>query len=329
MRNDEYRNIYDIGINDIQPNSIDTDFKAETVAAHLVENGYDPKKITIVRLGTARRGFGKDIEELTTYFSEYDHTDFLQILANREGIYDILPEGIFHQTVNRKLNKDKEEMVDEIKIHREEEFFARKFFRLFEIELDHVLTDIALLELVFDKRISHPDYISIFRSFWPVMDLLDREQAVLFLHAIPLLQRIRNSNSNIEESLSLILGVPIRLTSVILEKKDTDNSFESRLGTSRLGLDLILGNTFNDGQYDLNIRVGPMSALKMKDFLKGARYDRILDGLCRLFLPANVFLEIEYVLDPEDSLFILSTGQTSTWLGINSFLTKGAKEMTE
>jgi len=314
------KTILDFEVPNVRPNTADSDFKAETVAAHLVENGYDPEKITISRLGADRRGFGKDIEGLSTYYSEYDHTDFLQILVNREGIYDILPEGVFHQTVNRKLNKDKEEMIDEIKIHREEEFFARKFFRLFEIELDHVLTDIALLEIAFDKRITHPDYVSIFRFFWPVMDLLDREQAVLFLHTIPLLQRIRNSNSNIEESLSLILGVPICLEPVILEKKEANDAFESRLGNSRLGLDLILGNTFNDGEYDLKVRIGPMSALKMKNFLKGEKNDRILNSLCQLFLPAHVFFVMDYVLDPEDSIFILSTPQTVTWLGINSYI---------
>lgn len=317
---DDFIKIIDYEMPDRQPNTDDSDFRAEIVAAHLVEKGYDPDKIIISRLGAERRGFGKDTEELAVYYSEHDQSDYVQIFVNREGIYDILPEGIFHQPVIRKFNKDKEEMVDEVKIHREEEFFARKFFRLFEIELDHVLTDIARLEIAFDKRISHPDYTGIFRPFWPVMELLNREQAVLFLHTIPIIQKIRNNHSSIDESLTLILGVPIHLEPVILKKKETISDFESSLGKSRLGLDLILGNTFNDGLYDLKICVGPMSALKMKNFLKGAKDDNILNGLCKLFLPADVFTVMEYILDPEDSHFILSTNQTDTYLGINSYI---------
>ena len=317
---DDFRKILDYEMPERQPNTQDSDYTADAVAAYMVEKGYDPDKIIISRLGADKRGYGKEIEELSLYYSEYDQSDYVQILANRDGIYDILPEGIFHQTVNRKFNKDKEEVIDEIKIHREEEFFARKFFRLFEIELDHVLTDIALLEIAFDKRTSHPDYTGIFRSFWPVMNLLDRRQAVLFLHTIPILEKIRNSNSGIEESLSLILGVPISLEPVILEKKESYSDFESKLGTSRLGLDLVLGNTFNDGQYDLKVCVGPMSALKMKDFLQGEKNDRILNELCQLFFPANVFKVMEYILDPEDSRFILSTNQIATYLGINSYV---------
>ncbi|MDR0794863.1 MAG: type VI secretion system baseplate subunit TssG [Tannerella sp.] len=303
-----------------QPNVEDSDYRAEIVAASLIEKGYDPNKIIITRQGAEKRGFGKDIETISLFYSEYDQTDFLQIKSNREGIYDILPEGIFHQTVNRKFNQDKEEMIDEIKIHREEEFYARKFFRLFEIELDNLLTDIALIEVEFDKRISHPNYVKIFSSFWPVMEWFEREQAVLFLHTIPILHRIRNRFSAINESLTLILGVPVHIRPVIMKKKESKSVFESELGVSRLGINVILGNTFDDGQYDMIVRIGPMSALKMKDFLKGAKNDRILDSLCQLFLPANVFIAKEYELEPEDSVFVFSTDQTATWLGINSYL---------
>jgi len=320
MEKDEFKKLLDFDVPEKHPNSYDSDFKAETVAAHLVESGYDPDKIIISRQGAEKRGFGKDIEEISLLFSEYEQSDFLQIIANREGIYDILPEGIFHQPVHRKLNKDKEEMLDEIRIHREEEFFARKFFRLFEIELDHLLTDISLLEMAFDKRITHPNYVGIFKKFWPVMDLLNREQAVLFLQTIPILHKIRNNFAAIDESLSLILGVPVHISPVILEKKEAKSMFESELGTSRLGIDLIMGNTFNDGQYDMKVRIGPMSALKMKDFLQGAKNDRILDCLYPLFTPANIFITTEYILEPEDSVFVLSSDQTATWLGINSYV---------
>jgi hypothetical protein len=310
----------DIETSDRQPNTYFSDFKAEIVAAHLIEKGYESESILIARQGADKRGYGKDIEEVSFVYSGFDQSDYLQIIANREGIYDILPEGIFHQTISRKFSKDKEEMIDEIRIHREEEFFARKFFRLFEIEIDNLLTDIALLEMKFDKRISHPNYVQIFRSFWPVMDLLNREQAVLFLYTIPILPKIRNNFSAIEESLSLILNIPVHIRPFIMEKKESKSDYESVLGESRLGMDLILGNTFNDGYYDIKVQIGPMSALKMKDFLKGEKNDRILDHLCQLYLPANTFIAKEYVLDPEDSVFVLSTQNTATWLGINSYI---------
>jgi hypothetical protein len=320
MDTEKYGQLLDFEGLDKQPNTSTTDFKAETVAANLIEQGYDPSRILLIREGSFKRGFSKDINEVSLQFSANDLSDYLHIKTNRESIYDILPEGIFHRAVNRKLNPDKEDIVDEIKIHREEEFFARKFFQPFEVELDNLLIDMALFEAKFDKRISNPGYVEIFLFYWPVIKLLKREQAVLFLHTIPIIHKIRNSYADTAEALSLILDVPVHIENVILAVKEASNSFESELGKSKLGIDLILGDTFNDGVYDIKIRIGPMSALRMKDFLKGELADRILCELCRLFLPGNVFITKEYVLDKEDSVFVLSTGQTSTYLGINAFI---------
>jgi hypothetical protein len=320
MESERFRNLLDLEGAVGYPNTRDSDFRAEVVAAGLVERGYDPSKIVLTREGAGKRGYAKDIEGIELRYSEHDLSDYLYIRTNRDGIYDILPEGLFHQTVNRKINKDKEDIIDEFRIHREEEFFARKFFQLFEIELDGVLTDIALLETKFDRRTSHPDYTRIFLACWPVISLLERRQAILFLHTLPNLHRIRNNYTGTEESLSLILDVPVHLENIILAQKETGNSFESELGKSRLGIDLIPGKTFNDGLYDISLRIGPMSALKMKTFLPGEIADRILDCLRLLFLPANVFIVKEYILVPEDSVFVLSEGETVTWLGINSYI---------
>ncbi|MDR0714668.1 MAG: type VI secretion system baseplate subunit TssG [Bacteroidales bacterium] len=320
MGNTNFRNLLDFEGLDRHPNMQDSDFKAEVIAANLIEKGYDSSKILLIREGAGRRGFAKDIEDISLQFSEHDLSDYLHIKTNREGIYDILPEGIFHRNVNRRLNKDKEDMLDEIRIHREEEFLARKFFRLFEIELDNLLVEMTLFETEFDKRITHPNYVNVFLPCWQVLQLLEREQAVIFLYIIPIIHRIRNSYREIEESLSLILEVPVHLENIILEKKDAGGFFESELGKSRLGVDFIPGNTFNDGQYDIKMRIGPMSALRMKAFLKDGTADRILSHLCRLFLPGNVFIVREYIIDPLDSAFILSTDRIDTYLGINSFI---------
>jgi hypothetical protein len=321
MNTENFGNILDFEGSDKRPNTSTSDFRAEIVAANLIEQGYDPSRILLVREGGSRRGFSKDIEGISLHFSAHDLSDYLHIRTNREGIYDILPEGIFHRTINHKFNPDREDMLDEIKIHREEEFFARKFFRLFEMELDNMLTEITLFETKFDRRISHSGFVEIFLFYWPVIKLLERDRAILFLqHVIPVIHKIRSSHIEIEEALSLILDVPVHLENIILAAKEAADFFESELGKSKLGIDFILGNTFNDGIYDMKVRIGPMSALKMKAFLKDEPADRILDALCRLFLPGNVFVVKDYILVPEDSVFILSTGQTSTWLGINSYI---------
>lgn len=314
------RNILELEGMDKNANTLETDFKAEVVAANLVEKGYDWAKIMLNRVGAAKRLYAKDIEDVQLQFSEHDMADYLLIKTNREGIYDILPEGLFHQNIRKRNVKDKEDILDEIKIHREEEFFARKFFQLFEIELDRVLVDIILFETKYDRRISHPNYIKIFFRYWPILKLLEREQAILFLHTIPIIHKIRNNFSDIEESLSLILDIPVRIEQVKLSQREADSRFESQLNVHRLGVDFVLGNTFDDGLFDLKIIIGAISAQKMKFFLKTSLGDKLLDMLCALFFPGNCFVIKEYKLLPEDSMFILSDEERTTYLGINTFI---------
>lgn len=314
------RNILELEGADKQANTLLTDFKTEVIAANLIEQGYDWSKIQINRVGAAKRLYAKDIEDIRLQFSSHDHSDYLLLQTNREGIYDILPEGLFHQNIKTRHTKDKEDILDEIKIHREEEFFARKFFQLFEVELDRVLVDIALFEAKYDRRISHPNYIKIFFQYWPILKLLEREQAILFLHTIPIIHKIRNNFADIEEALSLILDIPVKIQPVKLLQKETENQFESHLDVHRLGIDFVLGNTFDDGLFDLKVIIGPISAQQMKFFLKTSLGDKLLDQLCALFFPGNYFVVKEYKLLPEDSKFVLSDTEKMTYLGINTFI---------
>ena len=70
-------------------------------------------------------------KEIRSEYSHYDLTDYLYLHVNRRSIYDALPEGIFHKNLHQSGKVSKEQVLDEIRIHREEEFFARAFFQAF------------------------------------------------------------------------------------------------------------------------------------------------------------------------------------------------------
>jgi len=317
---EEYKNILQLEGIDRSGNTLYTDFRAEALAAGWIEEGFDDEKIQIIRNGGARRGVAKDIEEISLYFSEYDLRDYLQIKTNRDSIYDTLPEGIFHQSTSKKFNKDKEELVDEIKKHRLEEFYARKFFQIFEIESDHTLVSAYLFETQYDKKISNNNYTNVFIPYWSILKLLKSEQRVLFMHTIPFLSKIRCNNDQIEKTMSVLLEVPVKIENIKLPSKKADSFFESAMGQSRLGDNLVLGKAFDDGQYDIKVTVGPISSKKMEYFLATSVGNTILDYLCGLFLPADVFVVKDFKIYPEDAAFVLSFGEVNTFLGINTFI---------
>ena len=192
-------------------NQPDTDFKAEVVASGLKEGGYDAERTLISRRGDMRRGFSKDIQEIRSEYSHYDLTDYLYLHVNRRSIYDALPEGIFHKNLHQSGKVSKEQVLDEIRIHREEEFFARRFFKPFEISLDHLLVAFQNKERRIDEMNVHADFVSIFSGQWPVLKLLPLHLAVMLVHLLPYLEQITASLAKTGECMSILTGVPVRL----------------------------------------------------------------------------------------------------------------------
>lgn len=301
-------------------NSLETDYKAEVVAASLIEQGVDPDLISIIRKGIARRGISTEVEKIFLEYSEENLADFLCIEANKEGMYDMLPQGIFHQPINKTTTKDKEDILEEIRIHRSEEFFARRFFHLYELITDRTLTNAYLFELKYNRKTSNPEFINLFTRYWPILKELTLKQGVFFMHIIPILHRIRTHYKNMQQALSYILDIPVKISEIRLPAKKSKTYFESRLGECRLGVNFVLGKQFDDAIFDLKLTIGPISALKMKDYLETSKGYKILESLCELFLPAHAFVVKDFIIDPEDSKFILSDDTHTTYLGINSFI---------
>lgn len=305
-------------------NNPDTDFKPEVIAASLIEQGCNPELIQILRDGIARRAVSKDIEKIEEKYNDEDFKKYTHIHINREGIYDILPEGIFHKQIHKQRLRDAdldiENAVEQIKIHREQEFFARRFFRLFEQSIDRTLIEVYQTEMRYDWNTTNKEFVELFFQYWPVLKLLKHQQAVAFMYVIPLLAKIRQSPDEVSESLSFILDVPVKIEKIKLPAKKADSQFESHLGESRLRVDWVLGNTFDDGIHDLKITIGYLSAHRMRGFLETAHEHTILLMLLHIFLPGETFSVIEFKIDPGDSKLILSDENNSTYLGINSFI---------
>ena len=302
------------------PNTLSTDYTFEVIVASLIEQGCPPEQIEIVREGIARRGISKDVEAITRKYSPEELVDYLCISVNRESLYDMLPEGLFHQPIYKRAYSDVEKAVDEIKIHREQEFFARKFFHLFELMADQTLIDAYLYETKYDRKISNKEFINLFVQYWPILNLLEHKQAIFFMHIIPIIHTIRTDHEDLAEAISFILDVPVSLSYIKLPEKQAENFFEASLSNNNMGVDFVLGNTFDDGEFDLKITIGAISADRMRDFLETAKGTIILDELCKLFFPINLFITKDYIIDPEDSAFILSDETHTTYLGINSFI---------
>lgn len=303
-------------------NTLETDFKAEVVASGLKERGYDPERTLIIRQGDSRRGFSKDIDCIHTEYSQYDLTDYLHLYVNRKSIYDELPEGIFHRNIYYKDKHSKSEVLDEIRIHREEEYFVRRFFKPFEIVIDQMLVNFQHKERRFDKMNVHEDYIGIFSETWPVLNLLPLKQAVMFIKMLPFLETITNSLDKISQIMSILLDVPVNVKRGNKSHTVVDEELIPGLGECMLGETMILGNSFDDGYFRILVEIGPISAKRVEFFIEGSRGQNILKILNGMLLPADKEIEIRYIIEQDDAIFRLSDEENVSYLGINTYLSE-------
>ena len=113
-------------LSNILADTFDFDFRAEVVAAELVDNGVTAEQLMILMLGSRKRAFRKDVDAVTDEISDYNNKEYTLITTHKEGIYDMLPQGLFHSPTLPKSAKSQKEIIDNIKKHRVEESNARR-----------------------------------------------------------------------------------------------------------------------------------------------------------------------------------------------------------
>lgn len=137
----------------LPPNTMDTDFKAELYGALLAEAGFDTAQIMMVRDGNNLSNVSKDIRSVKyRHHPSMAEGTYIELKTNRRGIYDSLPEGLFHEALFPGKVKDLGLILEEMQQHSNEEFFIRRFFSLLESEVDREGIQAQLLELRYDKK---------------------------------------------------------------------------------------------------------------------------------------------------------------------------------
>lgn len=301
-------------------NKLDTDFKAETVAAGLIESGLDANKILIIRKSGNKRHVSKDIFALENVFSQQDLMEYLYIYTSRSSIYDAIPENVFHQPLNTAKKKTQEDVVKEIRRHRQEEFYARRFFQPFEMVVDKLLIDVHLYECKFDKKNFYSSLKDILSRHSPVLKLMNLGQAVYFIKIIPVLRQTTKDFKLLGQILSIIIDAPVKVE--VREPSIIKVSNPSTIVDDnwKLGVNSVLGDTLKDGYMDIDIMIGPMEPERIINYYPGRKDEMLLKKLLSMTLPANIKRNITFETIQELADFRLSDDIHISYLGINTNL---------
>ncbi|NTS43885.1 type VI secretion system baseplate subunit TssG [Flavisolibacter sp. BT320] len=303
--------------------NLEKDFKAEVIAAEMLELGIPPDRILILMLGAMKRSFRKDVQSIEEESSSYDHAELIVINTPKEGFYDMLPEGLFHHPSGHKNAHTAKEIIKIIEKRKEEEQQARRFFVPFEAAINHLRMQLAFYENRLDKRTQYDELVTIFSPYWDIFQYLDARQANLFLHLIPILYDIRDNHPVVEAVLEMMLQVPVMVQLRSQMPMHTLQPALSKMGDSMLGVDLTTGNeVYNEGVDEILVKIGPVSSEVYQELMPGGPKQRLLEMLIDHFLPVHLDIVTEIdLLDVNRTVkFADGVNASNSVLGSDTYL---------
>lgn len=297
-------------------NQLPYDVRAEIIAADLIEQGIDPERLIFKPTSLFKRRFSNDVSGAS--LSENENGDQnLHIDVTRDGIYDTIPQGLFHQP-KKAATKRKSEMVANVKTVRAEEDSARRFFQPMENELLHMRTAIERAERKIFFDLEHSENNDLLINFWNLGKYRHYPTLPLLVKLMPIMYRLSGHLDYIKICYELLLRIPVHI-----HVRHHYENMETALSGWQLGRDVLSFETIcsDDITSELptyEITLGPLGSLSISDYLPGGKMLPYLDLLNSYFLAAGYRIKVSVISYAKDNGFSLA--DQPMHLGINTAL---------
>ena len=307
-------------------NSLLLDLRAEYLVSSLLEKGMKPNEILVAYDGVLKRKWSNDISHAVV--EEFQNgKDALSIHLNRAGVYDALPEALFHR-FSGSSNISGDEMAKQSMKLKAEEKQVRAFFRPFENEVFLQSAKIANIE---NQELSslHSDFLdALSPGFWKIEEEIHRKYLSALIRFLPFVHRISGNYELTAQCLGKILDekveIHLKYDEGQKEKKEKANSEFSagKLGSSKLGADLIVGEKASGFLGELVMEIGPLQNSNPEDYFPNGPADKFLNCFEGYFIPVELDVGRKIVMQKEQKSFTLGDEkeETISYLGYNAVL---------
>lgn len=294
------------------------DYRGEVFAAEFIWDGEMFDNLYFKTISSFKRSSSKDIASIKLDVKE-NGSEQLLIELNREGLYDMLPEGIFHFKTG-KSKKDKETILEDIKKAIDEESQARKFFgpfenEFFQLRLQSELKKRELLQL--SSTESNKDF---FETLYGKSAHLNNYQILALLYLLPMAHKIRGDVEKISYCFTILIQHETKVTLVnkyVLRKIEVEMN---ALGKIQLGINSIAGSSFSQQEIFYNILIKDVKKEGLISFFpEGVNYSMI-NYIAGFLFPAESDYCIELQLNKDDRQAFLSDNKNEVYLGFNTFI---------
>lgn len=296
-------------------NDSNIDYLAEVIISHMIRNENITEKDVIVHLkGVFERYFSKEVANIRKRHDK-EGKPLWDIFINREGMYDILPEGFFHSG-SGTFFKDKNETLKDLKRHKLEEKKARIFFLPFEQEFFKMRINKEQFEQDFFYS---PEAVEEFVVFFNLDNLnLNSYQKSSLFFIFPYIPHIIGNLKLTQTCFEIILQEKVKIAFSGNSKELPSDLLPCGLNQTILAKDSILGDLYTSTDPVIKITIGPLQDCKnLNEFLAGNKRN-MLNRLTELFIQADIEIETDLLLDEKDQTFILGSEEKECRLNLST-----------
>ncbi|MRI00658.1 hypothetical protein GH721_08985 [Kriegella sp. EG-1] len=283
--------------------------KAEVLISE-IENNSDlhNEDFLIVNRSAFSRPYGGDVIGANLN----DNQNRVKLKLSRNGLYDNLPEGLFHE---QAISKDTKSYIERRKTIKEEEEESRLLFSPIENELFYQKLEIERNErnLLNDFNNSKNEFLF---DFWKINRNIPKDYAVRLITLLPYKYKIVGNLELTKLSLEKILNEKVTIKRVNKRFSNEENNNETGF---TLGHDTVL----NSNEYGINIasfefEIGPIIANKLDWYLNEFKIYEFLEVFYDYFIPMEMEVTTK-LLVIKDCEFLLGDSNSSI-LGLSSNL---------
>ncbi len=290
--------------------SVYQNIKAEVLIAEIQEKSdYTIDDFVINNQSTFTRSYRRDI--ISANDTSID--SHISINVSRSGMYDYLPEGLFHV---EKEKQRKSSYAQRRKNFKEQEKNARSFFKPFENEFFNQRLEIEVNERsLLDNFYNLKDDFLI--DFWKIDKKLPRDYILKLVKLLPYRHKIVGDFELTRLCLEKILN------ETVVFKRKFGNLQQEKKRTSRteykLGVDMVLSNdNAKVLQPLLDVKIGSIAEYKIDGYLKKDGVSKFIEIFYDYFIPIEIEVTTQFIVDRESG-FLLNK-ESNPIMGISTKL---------
>ncbi|WP_346882970.1 hypothetical protein [uncultured Algibacter sp.] len=281
--------------------------KAEVIVSEVQINSEIDIDFLIKNSSTFSRSYRRDVLDV----ERLEHDDNALLLKlSRNGIYDSLPERLFHS------DKDKNKQTSytaKRKRYKEEEKDARSFFSPIENEFFFQRVKIEKSERdLLDNYYNVKDDFLI--DFWKINKEIPRDYIIKLIKLLPYGYKIAGDLELTRLSLEKILNIDIKFSKKFESKVSLKKNEQNQLGVN------FVSDSKNSPVYQpyLEVAIGPIKQDNTEEYIRKNGILKFIDVFCSYFIPIELDV-VTKILVNKTVGFVLNKEQNPT-IGISTII---------